>query len=565
MSRLWFVLMSSMLLTQALAQTKSATPIDIRFEEITSKTGIDFLHTDGGSGKHYIIETICSGLAIFDYDGDGLMDIYFLNGAYHEGKKPDSHPTNRLYRNMGDWRFVDVTELAGVGDASHSLGATVGDFDNDGDEDLYVSNYGPKVFYRNNGDGTFTTVEDAPGTVEDAPGKAANRVGAGVAFLDIDADGDLDLYVANYIKFSYDKDVNRLIFGIPAAPGPKDYEPDNHQLFRNNGDGSFTDISMESGIGLSPGAGMGIVSLDFDRDGDTDLFVCNDSAENFLWENDGTGKFTEIALIAGVAYDYAGLRQASMGADCADIDHDGFLDIVSTNFQDEIPNVYHNSEGKFFDDLGVAYGLGVATRSVTWGVALSDFDNDSFVDLFLASGHLIDTVGLLDNTVQFATRNFLLRNIDGKRFMDVSATAGSGLKIEKASRALGCEDLDQDGDLDIVILNLNSTPDILRNDTAAKDNHWVELRLIGLSCNRDAVGSQVKIQTKKGLQIQEVHRGRGYQSHYGNDLHFGLGNAEEIDFIEVHWHGAAKEVYRNVSIDRKSTLIQGTSPKLRDN
>ncbi len=554
MSRLWFVLWSSLLISHALAQTKSDAKNEIRFDDITSKTGIDFLHTDGGTGKHYIVETICSGLAIFDFDGDGLMDIYLLNGAFHEGTKPENHPTNRLYRNMGDWRFVDVTESAGVGDTSHSLGATVGDFDNDGDADLYVSNYGPKVFYRNNGDGTFTSVKGAPGTAD-------NRVGAGVSFLDIDADGDLDLYVANYIKFTYDKDVSRLIFGIAAAPGPKDYEPDNHQLFRNNGDGSFTDISIESGIGQSPGAGMGIISLDFDRDGDTDLFICNDSAENFLWENDGTGKFTEIGLLAGVAYDYAGLRQASMGVDCADIDHDGFLDLVSTNFQDEIPNVYRNSEGKFFDDLCVSYGLGVATRSVKWGVGLSDFDNDSFVDLFLACGHLIDTVGLLDNSVQFATRNFLLRNLDGKRFVDVSSTAGNGLKIEKASRALGCEDLDQDGDLDVVILNLNSTADILRNDTASRDMHWIELRMVGQTSNRDAVGSQVKVHTKNGEQIQEVHRGRGYQSHYGNDLHFGLGNADAIDFVEVQWHGCTKEIFRDVPVDRKSTLIQGRESK----
>lgn len=552
MNRFCLVLFIFLFVSRATALSQSAVPVGMQFEDITAETGIDFVHTDGGTGKHFIIETICSGLAIFDFDGDGLMDVYLLNGAYHEGKNPDRRPTNKLYRNMGQWRFVDVTESAGVGDASHSLGATVGDFDNDGDADLYVSNYGPKVFYRNNGDGTFSTIPDGPGTSD-------KFVGAGVSFLDIDADGDLDLYVANYIKFTYGKDVNRLIFGIPAAPGPKDYDPENHQLFRNNGDGSFTDVSRESGVGQSPGAGMGMVTLDFDRDGDTDIFVCNDSAENFLWENDGTGKFTEIALLAGVAYDYAGLRQASMGVDCADIDHDGFLDLVSTNFQDEIPNVYHNSEGKFFDDLGVGYGLGVATRSVTWGVGLSDFDNDSFVDLFLASGHLIDTVGLLDNSVQFATRNFLLRNIDGKRFVDVSASAGSGLKIEKASRALGSEDLDQDGDLDVIILNLNSTPDVLRNDTPTQGNHWVELRLIGRTSSREAVGSQVKLRTKSGEQVQEVQRGRGYQSHYGNHLHFGLGPADHIDYIEVQWHGGAKEVFRNVPIDKVTTLIQGSS------
>ena len=550
MIRILLVFSSLFFVPNTMAQSSELSVI--RFKDITSETGIDFVHTDGGSGKHFIVETICSGLAIFDFDGDGLMDIYLLNGAYHEGTKPEETPINRLYRNIGDCRFTDVTDSAGVGDASHSLGATVGDYDNDGDADLYVSNYGLKVFYRNNGDGTFSSMESAPGTKD-------FRVGAGVSFLDVDADGNLDLYVANYIKFSYEKVVKRLIFGIPAAPGPKDYEPDNHQLFRSNGDGTFSDISMESGIGLQPGPGMGVVTFDFDRDGDTDIFVCNDSAENFLWENDGKGRFAEIALLVGVAYDYAGSRQASMGVDCGDIDRDGWLDLVATNFQDEIPNVYRNFQGKYFDDLCVSYGLGVATQSVKWGVGLSDFDNDSFLDLFMACGHLIDTVELLDDSIHFANRNQVFRNLDGKRFVDVSATAGEGLQIKKASRGLGCEDLDNDGDLDVVILNLNSIPTILRNDTLPAEKHWIQLGLSGITANRDAAGTQVLVHTNNGDQLQEVHRGRGYQSHYANCLHFGLGDAAAVEYVEVNWHGGEKEVFRNVLLDRKTTLVQGTS------
>lgn len=531
-------------------------------EDVTSQTGIDFVHSDGGTGKHYLFETVCAGVAILDYDGDGWMDIYFINGRRLNGALPtapfDRDPTlppltNRLYRNLGGWRFVDVTEQAGVGDTGYGLGVCAGDADNDGDMDLFVNNFGPNVFYQNNGDGTFSQLIDAPTSHE-------SRVGAGVSWLDIEGDGDLDLYVGNYIQFSYDLGGNRTIFGVPIAPAPTDYPPDSDQLFQNNGDGSFTDISAASNIASAAGASMGLISFDYDRDGDTDIFVCNDSAANFLWQNDGRGNFTEIGLLTGVAYDYAGLKQASMGVDCVDYDHDGWLDLFVTNYQDEIPNIYRNSEGQFFDDLGAALGLGVATRSVTWGIALSDFDHDSFADIFIGCGHLIDTVGLVDSSLKFAARNFLLQSENGKKFVDVTSRSGSGLEPVKVSRAVCSEDLDCDGDLDLVILNLNATPTVLRNDSNHQGRHWCQVRLVGRATNRNAAGTRVVLRAGNVTQTQEVHLGRGYQSHYGNTLHFGLDMATKIDQIEVYWHAHEPTIYRDQPVDQVLTLVQEIGP-----
>lgn len=535
------------------ASQSPASPL--LFADATKNSGIDFVHTNGGTGKNYIVETVSAGLAIFDFDGDGWMDIYFLNGAFPIKTKQETasseRPSNRLYRNFGNWQFVDVTEQSGVGDTGHGLGVSVGDFDNDGDPDLYVNNFGPNIFYRNQGDGTFSIVRDAPGANE-------SRVGAGVSFLDIEGDGDLDLFVGNYVKFSYDVEIDRKRFGVRGAQGPKDFPMDSDQLFRNNGDGNFADISVESGIDSLIGPTMGVVSFDYNRDGDTDLFVCNDSEANFLWDNDGHGHFTEIAKQAGVAFDHAGARQASMGVDCGDFNNDGWLDLAVTNFQDEVPNLYRNSNGDFFEDFGIAMGMGVAARSVKWGIVLSDFDHDSFLDLFIGCGHLIDVPDRLDTSIKFATRNILLKNLAGKKYQDVSRNAGSALLLERTARAIGSEDLDSDGDLDNVILNLNSSPTLLRNDSPKADNHWLQIRLVGTLSNRDAVGTQVTVVTNLGSFVQEVHRGRGYQSHYGNCLHFGLGKASAVESVEVHWHGGSKELFRNISLDQKSTLIQGT-------
>ena len=306
---------------------------------------IGFRHHDGSGGRYYIIEAMSAGLALFDYDRDGDIDIYFLNGAPMPGTRADTKPRDALYRNQGNWQFTDVTQQAGLGDTEHGLGVCVGDYDNDGDADLYLNNFGPNVLYRNNGDGTFTDATAQAGV------QNGNRVGAGATFLDIDADGDLDLYVGNYIKFRFEQHVPRTRQGYPIYGSPIDYEPDADTLYRNNGDGTFTDISAESGIAAHAGPSMGLISADYDDDGDVDVLIANDGQPNFLFQNDGTGRFQEAGLLSGFAYDGVGRVHASMGVDGGDFDNDGRLDFHVTSYQNEQATLYRNLGGGLLEDV----------------------------------------------------------------------------------------------------------------------------------------------------------------------------------------------------------------------
>jgi len=499
------------------------------------------------------METVSAGLALFDYDGDGDVDIYFLNGAPLLGMKVDVPPRNALYRNEGGWRFTDVTDQAGVGDTGYGLGVAVGDYDNDGDADAYLNNYGPNVLYRNNGDGTFTDATNEAGVGN------GHKVGAGASFLDIDKDGDLDLYVANYLKFSYPAHVSVTTKGVPVYAGPSVYPPVPDTLYRNNGDGTFTDVSAESGVGAHAGWGMGMVCGDYDNDGDTDVFIGNDVAENFLFENDGTGKFEEIGLMAGAAYDFSGNGQGSMGVDCGDYDNDGRLDFYVTSYQRQMATLYRNLGDGFFEDVTHATGAGAGTLPyVTWGNSFVDFDNDGHRDIFIACGHLQDTVELYDDTSAYHVRNVLLRNTGKGKFVNVSDESGDGMLPKLSSRGAGFDDLDNDGDIDVVVLNSRREPTILRNDTAC-GNHWIQIRLRGVKTNRDGVGAHVKVVAGDLTQIDEVHSGRGYQSHYGTRLHFGLGNRDHVDRIEVRWIGGGTDVAENVGVDRLVELTEGSS------
>jgi hypothetical protein len=534
-----------------LSTTHAGSPIVLR--DVTKQTGITFRHTDGGCGNRYIMETVCCGLALFDYDGDGKIDIYFLNGAPLKGTKAVPPPTNALYRNEGGWKFTDVTRQAGVGDTGYGLGVAVGDYDNDGHPDLYLNNYGPNVMYRNNGDGTFTDVTKQTGTGN------GRRVGAGACFLDMDGDGDLDLYVANYLKFSYDKHVCDTIKGFPVYAGPTHYPADTDTLYRNNGDGTFTDVSMESGIGRRAGWGMGMVCADYDNDGDTDVFVANDFCENFLFQNDGRGKFEEVGLLAGVAYDVHGDEQGSMGVDCGDYDNDGLLDFYQTSYQAQLALLYKNLGHGNFEDVTLVTGAGQGTLPyVTWGCGLVDFDNDGDRDLFIACGHLYDNVDLFDDTTSYFARNVLLMNTGDGKFVDISDQCGDGLAVKLSSRGAAFDDLDNDGYIDVVILNSRREPTILHNDSP-RGNHWLQIRLQGTKTNRDGIGAHVKVVAGNLTQVDEVHSGRGYQSHYGMRLHFGLGKHERVDRIEVRWIGGGVDVLENVAVDRLLTITEGST------
>ena len=522
-----------------------------RFVDVTAQTKIAFKHDIGFSGTYHIAETVCAGLASFDYDNDGDIDIYFLNSASPKG----SPLRNALYRNDGDWRFTDVTSAAGVGDTGFGLGVAVADYDNDGDQDLYLNNHGPNVLYRNNGDGTFTDVTSAAGVGN------GDQVGAGANFLDIEGDGDVDLYVSNYVKCPDVESFQSTRAGHPAYLGPaaEIYENTRDTLYRNNGDGTFTDVTGPSGIGAHKGAGMGTICGDIDNDHDTDILVANDMTGNFLFLNDGKGRFEEAGLIAAIAYDQHGEEQGSMGVELGDYDNDGKLDLYVTAYQDQWGPLYRNLGDGFFEDVTMETGAGAGTvASVTWGSGLVDFDRDGLRDLFIACGHLQPNVESYDDRTTYNQFNKLYRNNGKGKLVDVSSQSGPGLQVKRCSRGTAFEDFDNDGDVDIAILNSGQEPTILRNDSP-NQGHWLQIRLRGTKTNRDGVGARVKVVAGDLTLIDEIHSGRGYQSHHGTRLYFGLGGREQIDRVEVRWIGGGTDVFKDVKIDSLVTLVEGQS------
>ena len=526
-------------------------PVELR--EVTRQTGISFRHTDGSSGRRFIVEPMSAGLALFDYDGDGRTDVYFLNGSALPGSRYDVPPTNALWRNEGNWRFTDVTGRAGVGDKGFGLGVTVGDYDNDGDSDLYLNNFGPNVLYRNNGDGTFTDVTETAGVAN------GNLVGAGTCFLDMDADGDLDLYVANYLEFDFEMNVDRTVDGMPSYPSPRDYVAVPDSLFLNNGDGTFTDVSLQRGVATCAGTGMGMVCADYDNDGDTDVFVLNDVAANFFFINDGRGYFEESAMVVGSGYNAFGDENGSMGVDCGDYDNDGLLDFIMTSYQAESPVLYRNVGDGLLEDVTSLTGAGAScVPYVNWGTGFADFDNDGDRDIFIANGHTEDNIDLRDNSTAYRAPNVVLINTGGGNYIDVSSRAGDGLLPLRASRGTAFDDLDNDGDVDVVILNSRQEPTILRNESK-NQNHWIQIRTRGVHANRDGVGARVTVVAGDLVQIAEVHSGRGYQSHWGSRLHFGLGMRDRVDRIEVRWLGGGEDVFRNLPVDRLAIVTEGRS------
>ncbi|MBN00594.1 MAG: hypothetical protein CMJ77_15875 [Planctomycetaceae bacterium] len=524
-----------------------AEDTQIKFTDMTAQARLEFSHDDGSDGRHFIVEYVSGGLSLFDYDNDGDVDIYFLNGAPAADQQRRARP-NMLFRNDGNWQFTNVTKEAGVGDLGHGLGVTIGDYDNDGHQDIYVNNFGPNRLYRNNANGTFRDVTEIAGVAN------GNRVGAGTSFLDIDQDGDLDLYVANYLEFSYDKTVDRTSQGYAVYASPLDYKPDPDTLYRNNGDGTFTDVSDESGVGAHRGYGMGLVCADYDGDGDVDVIVGNDVGANFVFQNDGKGKFKEVGLLTGFAYDRTGSIQGTMGVDCADFDNDGYFDLHVTSYQNELATLYRNVNGVFMEDVTNVSGAGLGTnREVTWGNGLVDFDNDGDQDIFIACGHLYPNVEKFDDQTSYKAENLVFENRGKGRFVNVTDQAGSGMKVKLSSRGAGFDDLDNDGDIDVVVLNSRAVPTLLRNDSAASS--WIELQLVGDRANRFGVGARIEILADGKRQFAEARSGRGYQSHYGSTIHFGLGNATSVDEIKVLWPGGNETRLSQLPVNQR-TIIQ---------
>ena len=518
----------------------------ISFTAVTEAAGLQFHHVDGRSGQRYFLETVGSGAAFFDYDGDSLIDIYLVNSTDLPGFSSLTPPTNLLYRNNGDGTFIDVTEQAGVGDTGYGAGCAVADYDNDGNLDLYVTNFGANVLYRNNGNGTFTDVTEHAGVGD-------NRWSLGCAFADYDNDSFVDLYVTNYIDFHFETHTHCTQKGVATYCPPESFEGLPDTLYRNNGDGTFTDVTTTAGVYNEDGKGMGIVFGDYDNDGDSDCYVGNDAGENFLYQNNGDGTFTNVGWMAGVEADENGNVQGTMGVDFGDYDNDGLLDLIAINYQQQPNALYRNDNGDFFTDLSFAVGMAESLPYVGWGVDFFDVDNDGDKDLLIANGHLQDTVEKYDDTTTYPQHNYLLINNGHGHFTNEWMNAGSGLQSRKVSRGIATGDYDNDGDLDVLISNANDTPQLLRNDSENQSN-WILIRTIGTRSNRAGIGTRIKIQTDDLTQIDEVRGGSGYLSQNDLRLHFGIGTHKRIDHIEVRWPSGIVDVIRDVAPNQIITI-----------
>lgn len=525
------------------------------FTDVTGESGITFRHSTGDTRRLLYPEIMGSGVALLDYDGDGDLDIYFLNGNYLRGKSANPKLTNVLYRNEGDWRFTDVTYEAGVADASYSQGAEAADFDNDGDVDLYVTNVGPNVYFRNEGNGTFTRTSLL----------ADPRWGQCCSALDYDCDGDLDLYLVNYLDY----DAETALLGtimvagklIHDYQGPQNYEGSPDSLFRNNGDGTFTDVTREAGLYQPGGKGMGLACADFDNDGRPDVFVSNDFMINYLFLNEGK-MFRETGLLWGVALDGNGQTESFMGVDVADVDDDGRLDILIPCLGRESFNLFHN-EGSVFSDISHSSGLYDATHGHTgFSPSFLDFDNDGDKDVFVTCGRVLSSeepviAGKTGFAERYAQTDLLLENDGRGGFRRVADRAGPHFKKVYVARGSAVGDLDNDGDVDVVINNSAAPPVLLRNDT--KGGHWLTVRLIGTESNRDAIGARVVARVGDRVQHYYVRGGGSYLSVSDRRVHIGLGEPTVADSIEIVWPSGAKQVLEKVAANQFLSMEEPAS------
>ena len=522
------------------------------FIDVTESAGITFVHTDGRSGVRLFNEFLGSGGGFFDYDGDGDLDIYLVNGAVQTEGGQDQTPHNVLYQNNGDNTFTDVTDKAGVGSRTYGTGAAVGDYDNDGDIDLYVTNFGEDQLYRNNGDSTFTDV------TTHAQVNNPNW-GTSCAFADVDNDGHLDLYVANYAAYAPENDIRCEERGVHVYCGPHAYPAVHDTFYKNNGDGTFTDMSvLYRPSDLMPQHGLGVTFGDYDADGDTDLYVANDQDPNFLFQNSGSGNFLEVALISGVCYNDMGKEEAGMGADFGDYDNDGWLDLTVSNYQTETNTVYHNHDGTFFTDTTITSGIAEVTHGyLGWGIKLFDYDNDGYQDIFVANGHLMDNITLLETHVPYPQRNLLFKNLGDGRFANVMSET-DGLTLEKVSRGAAIGDYDNDGDLDILVTNCNQRPDLLQNAIGNRNN-WIQIQVVGQKSNRSGIGAKIKVVTGTHVQYWEVQSGGSYLSFHDLRAHFGVGKAEQIDLLEIRWLNGHIDRGTHLPVNRRFIAVEGNN------
>jgi enediyne biosynthesis protein E4 len=534
----------------------SGLPFHAQFTDIAGAAGLRAPTVYGGENqKRYILETVGCGAAFLDYDGDGWLDIVLLSGSRVDGAPAGA--TNRLYRNNRDGTFTDVTEKAGLARGGWASAVAVGDFDNDGFDDLFITYWGQNVLYHNNGDGTFSDVTAKAGLAD-----SRTRWGSGCTFVDYNRDGLLDLCVANYLEFDFKSvpppgmNTNCNWKGIPVHCGPRGLPPGSVSLYRNNGNGTFTDVTGASGMAKAKGSyAMTTVAADFDNDGWPDIYVACDSTPSFLFRNNHDGTFTESGLERGVALNEDGMEQAGMGLGVGDFNADGNLDIFKTHFADDTSILYRNDGQGTFDDLTVRSGLAVETRFVGWGAGIVDLDNDGVPDLFLVTGGVYPEVEAKLPQYPMRTPRVVFRNLGGGKFEELIEGAGPGVAAAHCSRGCAFGDFDNDGDIDVLVVNLNEPPSLLRNDVSGT-HHWLKVKLVGVKSNRSAIGARVTAHYGGRQQAQEVLSQASFYSANDLRLHFGLGTAARAD-LEIRWPNGNRERIAGVAADQIITVREG--------
>ena len=529
-----------------------------QFVDIAGKVGLtDTFYCGSDTAKKYILESLGNGVALIDYDNDGFLDAFFVTATRFEGFPKGQTPTHQLYRNLHDGSFSKVTREAGLDGSGWGQGVCAGDYDNDGFVDLFVTYYGQNRLYRNSGNGRFKDVAVEAGLPQ------ATRWSTGCAFVDYDRDGRLDLFVANYAIFNKDTiplpgaSPNCRWKGVDVMCGPKGLLGETNQLFHNEGNGRFREVSVPSRVAaVSDRYSLSVTTLDFDYDGWPDIYVAVDSQASILYHNNGNGTFTDVAVEANVAYRDDGREQAGMGSAAGDIDGDGHLDLVKTNFIDDTPNVYRNHGDGFFEDMVYSMGVGRNLKFMGWGIAFLDFDNDGRPDLFMVNGHVYPEIEVKLPDQQYRQRSMLYRNVDGKRLEDVSEQAGPAVMARHVSRGLAVGDYDNDGNVDLFINNMNEPPSLLHNSGSGL--HFLSVRLVGVKSNRSAIGARVTVTAAGRRQVQEVRSGSTFLSQSDLRLHFGLGTAEAAERIEIEWpYPGSKDVIANVKAGRFVTIVEG--------
>jgi hypothetical protein len=538
----------------------SGRPFNAHFIDVAANAGLraPVIYGDGDTNK-YIVESTGCGCAFIDYDNDGWMDLFVLTGTRLGGVPAGT--TNRLYKNNRDGTFTDVTEKAGLHSLGWACGVCIGDYNNDGFDDMFCTTYGQNILYRNNGNGTFTDVTKEAGLWSDQL-----RYGAGCSFLDYNRDGHLDLFVSNYVGFTFEgagvpgENPYCRWKGIPVECGPRGLRTGKHSLYRNNGNGTFTEVTKEARIHQAPATyGLTVVAADFDEDGWQDIYVASDSTPSLLFVNNRDGTFREEGVLRGVGLSEDGMEQAGMGVGVGDYDLDGHLDLFKTHFLDDANILYHNDGKGNFDDATRAARIGVETRYICWGTGIVDLDNDGLPDLFMVTGHVYPEVERTLPQYPNKTPRAVFRNLGGGIFEELIEEAGPGVATPHCSRGCAFGDFDNDGDVDILIINLNEPPSLLRNDLSGKTNNWIKVKLEGVKSNRSAIGARVLVHYGNRTQAQAVLSQSSYFSCNDPRLHFGLGTCSTVD-IDIYWPSGLRESFKLIPANQLVTIKEGVGP-----